>query len=53
MILLLKKIDDLDGLNYLLAKQLMKLIQKHLKGTLLAHTDGGVPNFVVNIPTIR
>jgi len=41
---------DLDGLNYLAGKD-MDFVNKSAKnGTLLAHTDGNVPNLMVNIP---
>ncbi len=53
MILLLKKIViDLDGLNYLAGKTIDEVNTKAFEGTLLAHTDGGVPNMVVNIPQL-
>ena len=42
--------SDLDGLNYL-AGQSMDFINKSaMDGTMLAHTDGGVPNIIVRIP---
>ena len=42
--------NDLDGLNYLAGKT-MDFVNKSAKnGTMLAHTDGNVPNLVVNIP---
>ena len=41
---------DLDGLNYL-AGQTMDFVNKSaMKGTILAHTDGQVPNLMVHIP---
>lgn len=41
---------DLDGLNYL-AGQGMDFINKSaMNGTILAHTDGRVPNLMVKIP---
>ncbi len=45
------KIDDenLDGLNYLAGKTIDYVNQKAYEGTLLAHTDGQVPNLVLNI----
>ncbi|NLP34091.1 MAG: glucose-6-phosphate isomerase [Clostridiales bacterium] len=49
-IILEKEEEDLDGLNYL-AGQTMDFVNKSaMKGTLLAHTDGDVPNLLVNIP---
>ncbi|MFF2481838.1 glucose-6-phosphate isomerase [Paenibacillus sp. NPDC058071] len=40
---------DLDGLNFLTGKTMDFVNKKAFEGTLLAHTDGQVPNFVVNI----
>ncbi|MBL7572841.1 glucose-6-phosphate isomerase [Staphylococcus saccharolyticus] len=44
--------EDLDGLNYLAGKTIDEVNTKAFEGTLLAHTDGGVPNIVVNIPQL-
>ena len=41
---------DLDGLGYIQGKEIDFVNTKAFEGTLLAHTDGDVPNFVVNIP---
>ncbi|RXZ84729.1 glucose-6-phosphate isomerase [Paenibacillaceae bacterium] len=41
--------DDLDGLNFLAGKTLDFVNKKAFEGTLLAHTDGGVPNLIVNV----
>ena len=41
---------DLDGLNYLAGKDLDFINKSAMKGTLLAHTDGDVPNLVVKVP---
>ncbi len=41
---------DLDGLNYLSGKTMDFVNKCAMKGTLLAHTDGQVPNLTVNIP---
>lgn len=41
--------DDLDGLNYLAGKDLDFVNTKAFEGTLLAHTDGGVPNLVLKV----
>ena len=43
---------DLDGLNYLEGKTMDFINQKACQGTMLAHTDGGVPNLVINIPDV-
>lgn len=42
--------ENLDGINFLTGKTLHHVNQKAMEGTLLAHTDGGVPNLVITIP---
>ncbi|MDB5083921.1 MAG: pgi [Bacilli bacterium] len=44
--------DDRDGLNFLAGKTMDFVNHKAFEGTLLAHTDGGVPNLVVTMPEI-
>ncbi|MCB6201310.1 glucose-6-phosphate isomerase [Extibacter muris] len=41
---------DLDGLNYLAGKNVDFVNKSAMNGTILAHTDGNVPNLIVNIP---
>ena len=41
---------DLDGLNYLAGKTVDFINKSAMNGTILAHTDGNVPNLLVNIP---
>ncbi|MCC8045239.1 MAG: glucose-6-phosphate isomerase [Clostridiales bacterium] len=41
---------DLDGLNYLAGKTVDFVNKSAMNGTILAHTDGNVPNLIVNIP---
>lgn len=41
---------DLDGLNYLAGKSVDFVNKNAMKGTILAHTDGAVPNILINIP---
>jgi glucose-6-phosphate isomerase len=41
---------DLDGLNYLAGKSVDFVNKNAMKGTLLAHTDGNVPNLMVDVP---
>lgn len=43
---------DLDGLNYLAGKSVDFVNKSAMNGTILAHTDGQVPNFIVNIPEV-
>jgi glucose-6-phosphate isomerase len=45
-----KSEDDLDGLNFLAGQTLDFVNKKAFLGTLLAHTDGNVPNLIVNLP---
>ena len=42
---------DLDGLNYLAGKSIDFVNKSAMNGTILAHTDGNVPNLLVNIPS--
>jgi glucose-6-phosphate isomerase len=44
--------SDLDGLNYLAGKTVDFVNNKAFEGTMLAHTDGGVPNLVLTIPQL-
>jgi glucose-6-phosphate isomerase len=44
--------SDLDGLNYLAGETVDFVNNKAFEGTLLAHTDGGVPNLIVEIPAM-
>jgi glucose-6-phosphate isomerase len=44
--------NDLDGLNYLAGKTVDFVNNKAFEGTMLAHTDGGVPNLIVSIPSM-
>lgn len=41
---------DLDGLNYLAGKNIDFVNKSAMNGTILAHTDGDVPNLMVKIP---
>jgi glucose-6-phosphate isomerase len=47
-----KEENDLDGLNYLAGQTIDFVNNKAFEGTMLAHTDGGVPNLIVTIPTL-
>lgn len=42
--------DDLDGLNFLSGKTMDFVNKKAFEGTMLAHTDGQVPNLIVTLP---
>ena len=44
---------DLDGLNYLAGKNVDFVNKSAMNGTILAHTDGQVPNFLINVPEVN
>ena len=45
--------DNIDGLNFLAGKDVDYVNKKAMQGTVLAHTDGGVPNLIINIPEMN
>ena len=45
-----KEAEDLDGLNYLAGKTMDFVNKSAMNGTILAHTDGSVPNLMIKIP---
>ena len=44
--------DNVDGLNFLAGKSLAFVAEQALRGTILAHVDGGVPNILMTLPSI-
>ncbi len=44
--------ENIDGLNFLSGKTVDFVNKKAFEGTLLAHTDGGVPNLVLKIAAL-
>ena len=44
---------DLDGLNYLAGKTVDFVNKSAMNGTILAHTDGNVPNFMIHVPEVN
>ena len=44
---------DLDGLNYLTGKTVDFVNKSAMNGTILAHTDGQVPNCLINVPEMN
>ena len=44
---------DLDGLNYLAGKNVDFVNKSAMNGTILAHTDGQVPNLIINVPAVN
>lgn len=49
-ILLKEEEVDTDGMNYLAGKSVDFINKSAMNGTILAHTDGHVPNLVIDIP---
>ncbi|MBQ7077057.1 MAG: glucose-6-phosphate isomerase [Lachnospiraceae bacterium] len=47
-----KEDSDLDGLNYLSGKNMHFVNDCAMNGTILAHTDGEVPNLRIDIPKL-
>jgi glucose-6-phosphate isomerase len=50
-ILLKEEPVDLDGLNYLAGKSMDFINKNAMNGTILAHTDGNVPNLMITLPS--
>lgn len=44
--------ENIDGLNFLAGKTMSYINEKARQGTLLAHTEGGVPNLVLESPAV-
>ncbi len=44
--------ENVDGLNFLSGKTVDFVNKKAFEGTLLAHTDGGVPNLVIKLAAL-
>lgn len=49
-VLLKEEEVDTDGMNYLAGKSVDFVNKSAMNGTILAHTDGNVPNLMVTIP---
>ena len=45
--------ENLDGLNFLSNQEMSIVNRKAMQGTVLAHTEGGVPNLILEIPEIN
>lgn len=52
-IMINKEEVDLDGLNYLAGKTVDFVNKSAMNGTILAHTDGQVPNLMVTVPEVN
>ena len=44
--------ENLDGLNFLAGRSLSYVNRKAFEGTVLAHTDGGVPNVILELSSM-
>ncbi|RHR08185.1 glucose-6-phosphate isomerase [Pseudoflavonifractor sp. AF19-9AC] len=44
--------ENIDGLNFLSGKPLAFVAEKAMRGVILAHVDGGVPNVLIQMPPI-
>lgn len=45
--------NNFDGLNFLSNQNMSVVNRKAMQGTILAHTEGGVPNMVLQLPAIN
>ncbi len=45
--------NNFDGLNFLSDQNMSVVNRKAMQGTILAHTEGGVPNMVLQLPAIN
>ena len=45
--------ENIDGLNFLAGKTMDYVNKKAFEGTLLAHTDGGVPNLILKLKDMK
>jgi glucose-6-phosphate isomerase len=44
--------DNLDGLNFLTNQNMSVVNRKAFEGTILAHTEGGVPNMIIEVEDV-
>ena len=44
--------ENLDGLNFLTNQNMSVVNQKAYQGTVLAHTEGGVPNMILELDDV-
>jgi len=45
--------EDIDGLKYIEGKNINYVNSKAIEGTILAHTEGGVPNIIIEVPKLN
>ncbi len=44
--------DNIDGLNFLSNQNMSVVNRKAFEGVVIAHTEGGVPNMILEVPTL-
>ncbi|MEG1271174.1 MAG: glucose-6-phosphate isomerase [Ruthenibacterium sp.] len=44
--------ENFDGLNFLAGQNMSVVNRKAMEGTILAHTDGGVPNIILEVGSL-
>lgn len=47
-----KDAENFDGLNFLAGQNMSVVNRKAMEGTILAHTDGGVPNIILEVDAL-
>lgn len=45
--------ENFDGLNFLANQDMSVVNHKAMQGTILAHTEGGTPNIILEVPEIN
>ena len=45
--------ENLDGLNFLTNQNMSVVNRKAMEGTVLAHTEGGVPNLIIEVARLQ
>lgn len=45
--------ENADGLNFLSGRNMSAVSNEAFRGTLLAHTEGGVPNIILELPELN
>lgn len=45
--------ENVDGLNFASGRTMQDMNEKAMKGTLLAHVDGGVPNLILTVDKLN
>lgn len=48
-----KDAENFDGLNFLAGQDMSVVNRKAMEGTILAHTDGGVPNILLEVDALN